>query len=105
MQALETFELELKNILKGLDCAYLDEISEFIFAPSKRLRPRLIFATCKALNKPIQEKEIRLALAIELLHCATLVHDDVIDGATLRRGKKSFFIFIITYNFKKIAPI
>ncbi|MBQ3101744.1 polyprenyl synthetase family protein [bacterium] len=91
MQALETFELELKNILKGLDCAYLKEISEFIFAPSKRLRPRLIFSTCKALGKPIEEKHIKLAVAIELLHSATLVHDDIIDSATLRRGKDSFF--------------
>ena len=91
--AIETFEFELKNILKGLDCACLNKIGDFIFAPSKRLRPRLIFATCNALNKPIREKEIKLALAIELLHCATLVHDDVIDGAVSRRGRKSFLSF------------
>lgn len=91
MQVLEAFELELKNILKGLDCAYSDEISEFIFAPSKRLRPRLIFATCCALAKPIEDKHIKLAIAIELLHSATLVHDDIIDGAEARRGKQSFY--------------
>ncbi len=90
MNVLETFEAELKNILKGLDCAYLEEISEFIFAPSKRLRPRLIFSSCNALGKIIEARHIKLAAAIELLHSATLVHDDVIDGANLRRGKASF---------------
>ncbi|MBR1977683.1 polyprenyl synthetase family protein [bacterium] len=91
MQVLETFELELKNILKGLDCTYINEIGDFIFAPSKRLRPRLIFAACKALNKPIDTEQIKLAVAIELLHSATLAHDDVIDNSCMRRGKSSFF--------------
>lgn len=91
MQELITFELELKNTLKGLDCAYISEISDFIFAPSKRLRPRLIFAACKTLGKKIEDRYIKLALAIELLHSATLVHDDILDNAKKRRGALSFF--------------
>ncbi len=91
MQEIIIFEKELKNTLKGLDCAYINEISDFIFAPSKRLRPRLIFAALKALGRTLEGKHIKLALAIELLHSATLVHDDILDSAKQRRGKVSFF--------------
>jgi geranylgeranyl pyrophosphate synthase len=59
---------------------------ETITAGGKRLRPLLV---CIAAGVPVAESDalVRAAVAVELVHAATLVHDDVIDGADLRRGK------------------
>jgi geranylgeranyl pyrophosphate synthase len=54
-------------------------------AGGKRLRPRIILLIGKLLGTK-SEPLISLAASIELLHNATLVHDDLIDGAMLRRG-------------------
>ena len=54
-------------------------------AGGKRIRPTLTFLTGKMLGAPV-DKLITLGAAVELLHTATLVHDDLIDGALLRRG-------------------
>lgn len=56
-----------------------------ISAGGKRIRPVLTILTGKMLGAPHQ-KLISMATAIEMLHTATLVHDDLIDGALLRRG-------------------
>lgn len=66
------------------------DIYDFNFAKSKKLRPKLIFLFAKALNKDIDEKLYNLACAAELIHNATLIHDDVIDNADFRRGNLSF---------------
>lgn len=57
-----------------------------ISAGGKRLRPLLV---CLASGVPVVESDglIRAAVAVELVHAATLVHDDVLDGASLRRGR------------------
>jgi geranylgeranyl pyrophosphate synthase len=59
---------------------------ETIAAGGKRLRPLLV---CIAAGVPVAETDalVRAAVAVELVHSATLVHDDVIDGADLRRGR------------------
>lgn len=54
----------------------------------KRLRPTLLLVTCRLFQEPPIEA-IRLAAVVELIHTATLVHDDVIDEARTRRGKPS----------------
>ncbi|HEY9077283.1 MAG TPA: polyprenyl synthetase family protein [Anaerolineaceae bacterium] len=54
-------------------------------AGGKRVRPTLSLLIGRMLGAP-QEPLITLAVAIELLHTATLVHDDLIDGSLLRRG-------------------
>ncbi len=54
----------------------------------KRLRPTLLLISCRLFEKP-SDDAIRLAAVVELIHTATLVHDDVIDDAKLRRGKPS----------------
>jgi geranylgeranyl pyrophosphate synthase len=57
-----------------------------IRAGGKRLRPLLVFL---AAGEPETGAEgvVRAAVAVELIHSATLVHDDVLDGAALRRGR------------------
>jgi octaprenyl-diphosphate synthase len=58
----------------------------------KRLRPALVFLAATATGKPFQiDRAIKLGTAMELIHMATLIHDDVIDDATLRRGKPTAF--------------
>jgi geranylgeranyl pyrophosphate synthase len=57
-----------------------------ISAGGKRLRPLLV---CLSAGAPPPETDglVRSAVAVELVHAATLVHDDVLDGAPLRRGR------------------
>ena len=57
-----------------------------IAAGGKRLRPLLV---CLAAGAPPPETDglVRAAVAVELVHGATLVHDDVLDGSALRRGR------------------
>jgi len=54
----------------------------------KRLRPMLLLLTSKLVGAA-NDKSIRLAAVVEMIHTATLVHDDVIDVAETRRGKPS----------------
>jgi geranylgeranyl pyrophosphate synthase len=62
------------------------QAGETFAAGGKRLRPLLV---CLAAGVPPPESEglVRAAVAVELVHGATLVHDDVIDGSLLRRGR------------------
>ena len=63
------------------------QISQYIIAAGgKRLRPALLLMVCNALGHQGREKHI-LAAVVELIHTATLLHDDVVDESTLRRGR------------------
>lgn len=57
-------------------------------AGGKRIRPMILLLAARALNNHRQE-HIELASVTELIHTATLLHDDVVDTATLRRGHKT----------------
>jgi geranylgeranyl pyrophosphate synthase len=58
-----------------------------ISAGGKRLRPLLVFlAAGDTLDPAAQERLVRAAVAVELIHSASLVHDDVLDASALRRG-------------------
>ncbi|HEU4961111.1 MAG TPA: polyprenyl synthetase family protein [Sphingomonas sp.] len=54
----------------------------------KRMRPMLTLASAKLLGYP-GTRHHRLAAAVEFIHTATLLHDDVVDGSDLRRGKRT----------------
>jgi len=58
-----------------------------IAAGGKRLRPMLVFLAAGEDVPGGDEGLVRAAAAVELVHAATLVHDDVLDGAALRRGR------------------
>lgn len=63
------------------------EISSYLCAGGgKRLRPALLLLTAGASGYR-GASAIRLGAVVELIHSATLVHDDVIDGANTRRGR------------------
>ena len=54
----------------------------------KRIRPMVLLLSARSLAHRGQE-HIELAAVIELIHTATLLHDDVVDSSTLRRGHKT----------------
>jgi len=63
---------------------------EMLGAGGKRLRPLLVFLAA-GVPPPESEGLLRAAVAVELVHSATLVHDDVLDGSPLRRGRPTVF--------------
>lgn len=58
-------------------------------AGGKRVRPALLILAAKVFGEETDEAVIRMAAVMEFLHTATLVHDDIIDGAEMRRGRKA----------------
>lgn len=100
---LSLMEDRMKSLLleeANFDIGFQKDVLNFLFTKSKRLRPLSIFLV-KDSFKSSSDKLIDLAVALELLHNATLVHDDIIDEAEIRRLEPSF-------NFKynsKIAVI
>jgi geranylgeranyl pyrophosphate synthase len=73
-------------LARGHGPALAQYAGDTIAAGGKRLRPLLV---CLAAGVPPPESEdlVRAAVAVELVHGATLVHDDVLDGSALRRGR------------------
>jgi octaprenyl-diphosphate synthase len=68
----------------------VDHIGQYVRAGGgKRLRPALLLLTAKLFNRPVSPAVIRVATVVEFIHTATLVHDDIIDGAETRRGRPS----------------
>ena len=69
------------------DIELIEKVSKYIIdAPSKKIRPMLVAIIGKALNLE-KEKSYKLAVIIEFIHTATLLHDDVVDLSGKRRGK------------------
>lgn len=60
-------------------------VDQLLTSGGKRVRPTLVILAGEMLRAPA-DRTVTLAAAIEMLHTATLVHDDLIDGASLRRG-------------------
>ena len=84
-QEMKLFEKKFKNSLQS-KVPLLDRIMHYIIKrKGKQMRPMFVFLTAKMFGE-INDKSYRAASLIELLHTATLVHDDVVDEANLRRG-------------------
>ncbi len=60
-------------------------ISQLLSASGKMLRPAFVLLASR-FGAPDRDRILRIAAAVEMLHMATLVHDDIIDGAHFRRG-------------------
>lgn len=83
-------ENEIRGLINRYPSAVSNELANFLFAKSKRIRSKLVFLFAKSLELKMDENIIKLAAAVELLHAATLIHDDIIDSAEYRRGIKTF---------------
>jgi octaprenyl-diphosphate synthase len=73
----------------GSEVALINQISAYIIeAGGKRIRPALLLLTSQAISNGAPLKHhLDMATVIEFIHTATLLHDDVVDESTLRRGK------------------
>jgi geranylgeranyl pyrophosphate synthase len=79
---LDELQERLESVVRGHG-GRVGEISfEAVDAGGKRLRPLLIHAVSDD-----RERALRCSVAIELVHTATLVHDDLVDSAPMRRGR------------------
>lgn len=80
-------QLILKHLYSNIPL--IEEISHHIIkSGGKRLRPLIVLLTAKAFNYQ-GEDHIALAAVVEFIHTATLLHDDVVDNSSLRRGQQT----------------
>ena len=86
-EEMELFEGKFsKSMISNIPL--LNRITHYVVnRKGKQMRPMFVFLTAKMLNNgEINEKVFRAASVIELIHTATLVHDDVVDSSNIRRG-------------------
>jgi octaprenyl-diphosphate synthase len=82
---MEVFELKFRSFMKT-NVMLLDQIMNYIVKrKGKQLRPMFVFLSAKTCGE-VSEATYRGAALIELLHTASLVHDDVVDDSNYRRG-------------------
>lgn len=84
---LKKFDL-LYNSIRSENPRLQKMIEHMYRADGKKIRPILLLLTAKALGS-VNDKTYHAAVTIELLHTATLIHDDVVDDANMRRGQPS----------------
>ena len=101
--SFEAQYIKYKQLFSGelskMDKIILDAVSpreelktpllNFLNSPSKRIRPVLAMLYLKALEFEISEDIVKLLSAVEIIHNASLVHDDIIDDSEFRRGDKT----------------
>ena len=86
-EELKKFDLLYSSIRS--ENAQLQEMIEHMYkADGKKIRPILLLLSAKALGE-VNDRTYHGAVTIELLHTATLIHDDVVDDADMRRGQPS----------------
>jgi octaprenyl-diphosphate synthase len=85
---LKEVEVRLKSeAVSGLPI--VDEMNRYLHeSGGKRLRPGLLLLAAKLFGAPTQVA-VQLGVVVELIHVATLVHDDIIDNSDVRRGRES----------------
>src|SRR5436853_104469 len=84
-EELKIFEDKFKDAVRS-QAPMLDRIMRYIVKrKGKQLRPMFVFLSAKVCGK-VNESTYRAASLVEILHTATLVHDDVVDDSLERRG-------------------
>lgn len=82
---LKIFNKQFRSAIRS-DISYIDIITRYIVKQKgKQIRPFLVLHTAR-MNGNINESTYRGAALVEILHTATLIHDDVVDDADTRRG-------------------
>lgn len=86
-QEMKLFEDKFRNSMNS-NVALLNRITHYLInRKGKQMRPMFVFLTAKMVNNgQMNERTYRGAAVIELIHTATLVHDDVVDDSNKRRG-------------------
>ena len=85
--------VKVEKILKDFTIANeticTDISKHIILKPGKRFRPILLLLTFLSFKKRSNSNILKAAAAVELLHSASLIHDDIVDESTMRRGQKT----------------
>ena len=85
---LVQFEIYFEQTMQA-DTEPMDDIMRYVQeSRGKRLRPILVLLSAKLFGE-VNERTLRAATFVEMMHSATLIHDDVVDDADERRGKAS----------------
>ena len=85
---LSEFDRKLADYLRG-DSPLISSIARHLLkSRGKRIRPAFVFLASRASDN-FTEHSVDASLAIELIHTATLLHDDVVDASDIRRGQKT----------------
>ena len=88
LEDIKIFQKEFENALDS-EVRLINSISKYMIRnKGKNIRPILTILSARLCGKPTLNS-YKAAAMMELLHVATLIHDDVVDDATLRRGKPS----------------
>lgn len=83
---LQIFEQMLKSVAEDSELVVKEILDYIIESKGKRIRPVLVYLCARLFGVPTQSTH-NAAILIEIMHTATLLHDDVVDKAHLRRGK------------------
>lgn len=86
---LLSVEKELKNQIPTGVPLSKEILKHLLLRPGKRLRPSIVLLSALSVNNRINKNIIFASAAVELLHNASIIHDDIVDEAKLRRGVKS----------------
>ncbi len=88
-QELKIFRQKFREQLNSR-LSLVDKVARYlVHSRGKNLRPALVLLSAKTCSGKLPENTYRAAITIELIHTATLVHDDVVDGADMRRSLPS----------------
>jgi octaprenyl-diphosphate synthase len=87
---LDQIEERLRFQVQEFDPGISGYVSYALDGNGKRIRPALVLLAAHASGKSTPQ-HVDLAVVVELIHLATLVHDDIMDGASKRRGKPTAF--------------
>jgi len=90
-EELELVEDNLKRAIRSREQILTDIAAHLIYGGGKRVRPMVTLLAFLAFGGKRTKDIVDIATAIELIHTATLLHDDIIDGAEIRRGKESAY--------------
>ena len=85
---LEAVQARLTRQVDEFDTAIGPYAEYALNGNGKHLRPALVALSANALGK-VNDAHVTVAVIIEMVHLATLVHDDIMDGSDLRRGKQT----------------
>ncbi|MFH1062204.1 MAG: polyprenyl synthetase family protein [Candidatus Omnitrophota bacterium] len=102
----KNIDQELSKFIKFIDKKYkfskispplYKSLTNFLSRDGKRIRPLLFVIAYKGFSNKLPRNLYLSALAIELLHCFLLIHDDILDNSDIRRGKPAMHILINNY--------
>jgi geranylgeranyl pyrophosphate synthase len=90
-EELKLVEENLIRAIRSRERDLTDISSHLVHSGGKRVRPMVTLLAYRAFGGKRVQDIVDIATAIELIHTATLLHDDIIDGADTRRGKESAY--------------